>query len=114
MSMKPNLYKYKGEEHSIREWARLYDVSPNALAGRLRKGLSMDKALHDPLLGRPKRGINLCNPAICSRCKYHELVDNKPICFYLVFVGERRPCPAGQCTVFEEKGKEDRYKWEGL
>ena len=38
--------EYKGEKHTIAEWARLYNISYSALFHRLAIGWSLDKALN--------------------------------------------------------------------
>lgn len=47
------------------------------------------------------------DPNICTKiksCKYGYSFGT-PICDYLLITGHRRPCPAGECTVYKRKAR---------
>lgn len=43
---------YKGQNHTVTEWARLYNIKPPSLRNRLRKGWDFEKALTTPVKRR--------------------------------------------------------------
>lgn len=45
---KARMVTYKGETHSLSEWARIYNISPQALNKRLRNGMTFDEAISKP------------------------------------------------------------------
>ena len=53
------------------------------------------------------KGVNcMADPRICMKCVY----GSGDVCMYIMFGKGRRPCPAYDCTVFEEsKKKIDPY-----
>lgn len=48
-------YIYNNEEHTISEWARIFDMKPCTLGARLRRGMSINEALEIPVVSRCKR-----------------------------------------------------------
>lgn len=56
---------------------------------------------------------------ICRKCKYSKAFqhngqmkryDQNIYCDYLLMTGSMRPCPADQCTVFEPRPVNEKFK----
>lgn len=95
------------------EIAAMVNVSAGTISSRLKEeGLSVDALLHRDR--RPKdqhsdgTGYN-CRPSAKTHdCKYWD--HNCKCCDYLAKTGNRRPCPAWDCTVYQ-KGTRTKDKW---
>lgn len=43
---------------------------------------------------------DISHKARCSKCVYHTKLSGGVVCQYILVEGERRPCPAKDCTVY--------------
>ena len=108
-------YEYMGETMTLREWAKRYDMHPTTLYSRVQDGWPIGEALTRPIERHAKarraerqKDVKLCDKKVCKKCRYsvgssHE--SREITCDYILQTGQRRPCPAGACTVFEPKVK---------
>ena len=58
---------------------------------------------------KPKPAKKKKDPNVCTKmksCAYGGYLGATPICDYLSKAGEKRPCKAGECTVYKRKGRE--------
>ena len=121
---------YKGKTQTVTAWAREIGINVDTLRHRLYdNNWTLDEAMTTPpgQKQRAKRGrydfyekgkqgtprrkkdkTRLCVIKKCKMCIYHEGggQDSDITCGYIIkhIPPQRRPCPAGQCTVFEPIG----------
>lgn len=127
------MIEYNGRSQSLMEWAREVGINPDTLRHRIFDfNWSIEDALTRPSkrIGqrwephlkvemprrkppRRKRSIRECNIRVCKKCKYHYGGGQKSdiTCGYILKHNppQRRPCPAGKCTVFEPMERGENY-----
>lgn len=67
---------------------------------------------------KPKKKPTVKDPNECKRiksCVYGGKMGGTPICDYLEIMGERRPCPVKDCSVYKrrqgERRKDNQENW---